>query len=48
MGVRRPGAVHGAAPLTLVDRKAYGCSEPRLHPPTPRDCTEVQNPVCFP
>jgi hypothetical protein len=39
------GAVHGAAPLTLVEGKAYGCS---IHPPAPPDCTEVQNPVCFP
>ena len=38
-GVRRPGAVHGAAPLTSDERKTYRCSEPRLHPPIPR--TEV-------
>jgi hypothetical protein len=26
----------GAAPLTLVEREAYGCSGPRLHPRYPR------------
>jgi hypothetical protein len=34
--------------LTLVERKAYDCSEPRLHPRSPRDGSEVQNPVCTP
>jgi hypothetical protein len=47
-GVAEAGAVHGAAPLTSDERKDYGCSGSRLHPRSPRDCTEVQNPVCSP